>query len=291
VPGSGLGRFAIDLTLDGYDVEANEISAVHLLALAWILNEMSTSSARSYQLFPWATQFSNHADSNRQFESYAVPAMRGQTTIPKPELLIDENGNFELKAGENFRIKTWDFVQGYGPPQSESSRQVDGKSLIMSRTSSVESLETRSSLSSPGLERFDAVATVFFIDTAQNVLEYIKTVHHALQEGGIWVNSGPLLWNSWENGPSGRGEGDSDQDETAQARGVRSLTEPSSQPLGEEPNVPSVELTWDELLELLEMNGFQVVESDYGKQAGFVHDVKSMGVYGYKIGFFKAIKV
>ena len=42
---------------------------------------------------------------------------------------------------------------------------------------------------------FDVVATVFFIDTAPNVIKYIETVRHCLKEGGLWLNYGPLLWH------------------------------------------------------------------------------------------------
>ncbi|RMZ81852.1 hypothetical protein DV738_g2090, partial [Chaetothyriales sp. CBS 135597] len=35
---------------------------------------------------------------------------------------------------------------------------------------------------------FDAVTTVYFIDTAPNLLRYIETIHHCLRPGGVWVN-------------------------------------------------------------------------------------------------------
>ncbi|KAK9379235.1 N2227-like protein-domain-containing protein [Kockiozyma suomiensis] len=44
--------------------------------------------------------------------------------------------------------------------------------------------------------KYDAVATLFFIDTAENVLAYIDTIHRLLAPGGIWVNYGPLKWGS-----------------------------------------------------------------------------------------------
>ena len=42
---------------------------------------------------------------------------------------------------------------------------------------------------------FDVVATVFFVDTAPNVIRYIETVRHCLRDGAIWINCGPLLWH------------------------------------------------------------------------------------------------
>jgi len=42
---------------------------------------------------------------------------------------------------------------------------------------------------------FDCIVTCFFLDTATNVYEYISTIEHSLQRGGIWVNIGPLRWH------------------------------------------------------------------------------------------------
>lgn len=44
--------------------------------------------------------------------------------------------------------------------------------------------------------RYDAVATLFFIDTAQNVLSYIERIWEMLKPKGIWCNYGPLKWGS-----------------------------------------------------------------------------------------------
>lgn len=42
---------------------------------------------------------------------------------------------------------------------------------------------------------FDCVVTCFFIDTANNVVEYIRTIAKILAPGGLWVNLGPLLYH------------------------------------------------------------------------------------------------
>jgi carnosine N-methyltransferase len=39
------------------------------------------------------------------------------------------------------------------------------------------------------------VATCFFIDTANNIIKYIKTIWDILKPGGLWVNCGPLLYH------------------------------------------------------------------------------------------------
>jgi hypothetical protein len=42
---------------------------------------------------------------------------------------------------------------------------------------------------------FDVVVTIFFIDTAANVLNYLETISHVLKPNGIWINLGPLAWH------------------------------------------------------------------------------------------------
>lgn len=44
-------------------------------------------------------------------------------------------------------------------------------------------------------EAWDCVATCFFIDTANNIIEYIEVIWEILKPGGVWVNLGPLLYH------------------------------------------------------------------------------------------------
>jgi carnosine N-methyltransferase len=43
---------------------------------------------------------------------------------------------------------------------------------------------------------YDAIVTLFFIDTAENVLQYLDVVKQLLKPGGVWINYGPLKWGS-----------------------------------------------------------------------------------------------
>lgn len=49
-------------------------------------------------------------------------------------------------------------------------------------------------------DSWDAVVTCFFIDTAQNIIDYIETVHKCLKPGGYWLNFGPLMYH-WADTP------------------------------------------------------------------------------------------
>lgn len=55
-------------------------------------------------------------------------------------------------------------------------------------------------------DRFDAVATVFFLDTAPNIIRYIEVVQNCLKSGGLLINVGPLLWHFENNAPGSHGK-------------------------------------------------------------------------------------
>ncbi|EGE03525.1 methyltransferase [Trichophyton equinum CBS 127.97] len=44
--------------------------------------------------------------------------------------------------------------------------------------------------------KYDVVITLFFIDTARNLMSYFETIQDSLNEGGTWINLGPLLYGS-----------------------------------------------------------------------------------------------
>ncbi len=39
------------------------------------------------------------------------------------------------------------------------------------------------------------IVTCFFLDTAKNIVEYIRRIHLLLKPGGVWINHGPLLYH------------------------------------------------------------------------------------------------
>jgi carnosine N-methyltransferase len=132
---------------------------------------------------------------------------------------------------------------------------------------------------------FDAVTTLFFIDTAPNLLDYIATVNHCLDAGGVWINVGPLLWNCYENGPAGRQEGDLDDDISCKMRHHLAL----DTSIG--PGPQKLEFSNDEVLKLLEHYGF-VVEVQDGciGEAGFVANPRSMLQNMYQLSHWVARK-
>jgi carnosine N-methyltransferase len=132
---------------------------------------------------------------------------------------------------------------------------------------------------------FDAVATVFFIDTAPNLLQYIESVRNCLKPNGIWINVGPLLWNCAENGPGGRHEGDTDDDEACQTRHGESLGGPDEQ-------ASKLEFSEDEVLLLLERYGFVIEKHErHIGEVGYIMDRRSMLQNLYRVSHWVARKV
>ncbi|KNZ62744.1 hypothetical protein VP01_1227g1 [Puccinia sorghi] len=43
--------------------------------------------------------------------------------------------------------------------------------------------------------KWDAIVTCFFLDTAQNIVAYLRTMYAILKTEGIWINLGPTLWH------------------------------------------------------------------------------------------------
>lgn len=72
--------------------------------------------------------------------------------------------------------------------------------------------------------QWDCVASVYFVDTAHDVLEYVERVAELLRPGGLWVNLGPLLWH-----------------------------------FADSPDEPSLEISWERLRELVLRAGFEIL--------------------------------
>ena len=185
-----------------------------------------TQGAQSHAVYPFALNFSNLVNRNQQLAKTMIPDVHPASAMLA---LMEGGGNMgsmSMAAGE--------FVQIY----SDVSHR----------------------------ETFDAIATVFFIDTASNPIRYIETIHHSLKPNGIWINVGPLLWHFSEERQQ--------QQET------------------DDPG--NVELTEDEVIQLLERMGFwmekRVPEEDLA-ECGYIQDPQSMLQNLYRPSHWVARKV
>ncbi|EPQ50789.1 N2227-domain-containing protein [Gloeophyllum trabeum ATCC 11539] len=107
----------------------------------------------------------------------------------------------------------------------------------------------------PQSEQWDAVLTCFFIDTAKNIVNYLRILHKILAPGGVWINLGPLLWH-FENNTT---------------------------------NDPSVELDLEDVKELARKIGFEL-HNEKTIETTYVHNKESMLGYAYQAAFWCATK-
>jgi carnosine N-methyltransferase len=130
---------------------------------------------------------------------------------------------------------------------------------------------------------FDVLATVFFIDTAPNLIRYIEAARNCLKPGGVWVNLGPLLWHHAARGPAGQdgdggGGGGGAGGGGGGGGGDRGIGDPGS-----------VELTYEEVVALVQHMGFVMEKSEVGAiETGYMSNPASMLLNTYKPAFWVA---
>ena len=102
---------------------------------------------------------------------------------------------------------------------------------------------------------YDCVITCFFIDTAKNIFEYIDVIEKVLKNGGLWINFGPLSYH-W---------------------------------IGYQ-NIPSIELPYDKLKEVIENFGFDFINEEINKTVIYCEMENSMKNDYYNCVFFTVRK-
>ena len=226
VPGAGLGRLVLEVCLAGFSAEGNEISYHQLIASSWILNH--TKGKEGHALHPFALTFANLVSRSQQLEKVMIPDIHPGSAVAANAVAASEGretlGSMSMSAA--------DFLVLYGDPSNKAG--------------------------------FHAVATVFFIDTAPNIIRYIETIRHCLKPGGVWINLGPLFWH-FELKPPGQRSSNAEGKEEGQ-KNREGIEEPGS-----------VSLTEEEALLLIEKMGFRIEkrESPVG-ECGYIQDPRSM---------------
>jgi hypothetical protein len=225
VPGAGLGRLVFEICRAGYCVEGNEISYHELLASSLALNH--TERAGEYTIAPFALNCSNHISRADQFRTYEVPDVH-----PGTELSVSSDEQ-QVPPAERMSMSAGDFCVVYKGAENH--------------------------------ETFDAITTVFFIDTAPNLIQYIEAVRNCLKPGGIWINLGPLLWHHADRTPSNRGSNPEVADDNS-SRPDAGIADPGS-----------VELTDEEVVALVQHFGFEIEQHDaHALETGYISNTRSM---------------
>jgi len=246
VPGAGLGRSVFEINRAGYTVEGNEISYHQIIASNYMLN--FTTEAGQFELHPWIHGFSNHLSRDDQLQMVRIPDVHPQTALQSIASQTD------VHPFERMSFSSADFCVAY---KEEAER-----------------------------EAFNAVTTIFFIDTAPNVVNYVETVHNCLKKGGVWINLGPLKWHFENSTPSEK------ENERANERKKGSANERKKGSDNEGVGDPgSVELTEEEVMALVQASGFVIEKHETMHiSTGYIGNAKSMWESVYHPSFWVARK-
>jgi carnosine N-methyltransferase len=239
VPGCGLGRLAVEICRYGYNVQMNEYSVFMLLANSFIVNgSFSSFQSDRPTIYPWLTSSSNVISYDDIEKGIIIPDVTcndllcdspcHEHYIEPDEHEIPSNGIPDLGYRlPRLSMKAGDFVTVYGASDNH--------------------------------QKWDAIVTCFFIDTAPNILTYIRVIKDLLIPGGTWINFGPLLYH-WEV----------DSDET-----------------GDDRYNHNVSLPWEEIEYQLKHNGFILGKNEW-HDAEYAQRPNSMLKTTYRCKFFTA---
>lgn len=253
VPGCGLGRLVYEFVKRGFWTQGNEISYHMLLALSYMLNRVPEISSQT--VFPFIHGLSNLAKRLDSTRPVLIPDESAMSIFSSTEAEIE-------RVGELMSMAAGLFVDLYGPPGLAESETY---------TQDENALEFRSQNAST----FNVVATCFFIDTATNIIDYVKTIHHCLQDNGLWINVGPLQWHF---------EGDSSTELVTKVMKKGEKPEQVQTVLG------GLELSREELFGLIEKMGFVFEQSDFSTKTTYSTNVKAFSNYVYTADFWVARK-
>ncbi|KAF9255445.1 N2227-domain-containing protein [Marasmius fiardii PR-910] len=187
----------------------------HYMLLSSFLILNKTTQAKCHTIYPYVHTFSNVQNRGTLLREIRIPDV-----VPT------------LPGGSNFSLVAGDFEEIYG-----SGQELDPNGE-----------EPQSGL-------WDAIMTCFFIDTAKNIVNYLRILHRILAPGGVWINMGPLLWH-WENNNT---------------------------------NDPSIELDLEEVKDLARKIGFEIA-NEKTIDATYVTNSEGMLGYTYRAAFWTATK-
>lgn len=197
-----------------------------------------TRKAEEFALYPFAMGFSNLKSREQQLTKVMVPDVH-------PGSIAGEGRHRGDRVMGTMSMTAADFLIQYAEPEIKGS--------------------------------YDAVATVFFIDTAPNFIRYIETAHHCLKPGGLWINVGPLLWHYEDRHNANQKKSEGADTDDVEKLGI---VEPGT-----------VEFTEDEIFQLMESMGFEFVKRDGEvRECGYIQDPKSMLQNTYRPSHWVAVK-
>lgn len=250
IPGCGAGRLVFDFVHSGFWTQGNEISYHMLFALGLMLNHVTSVS--SHTVFPYIQKLLHVSRRLFQVRPVFLPDV-------SPQLLFTGDAARDLETGELMLMCAGSFVDLYGPPLLAVSDEY---------TEDAQAREFRDENRS----KFGIVVTCFFLDTAANVIDYVRTIRHCLRDGGLWINLGPLHWHF---------EGDQNREM------VRREVDGAMQDV--QTTMEGLELSKEEVVQLVTAMGFDMEETE-SLTTTYAGDSRAMSNFVYGAEFWVAKK-
>lgn len=100
-------------------------------------------------------------------------------------------------------------------------------------------------------ELWDCIASCFFIDCANNIVQFLEIIYKILKPGGIFINFGPLLYHFCDV-----------------------------------PNEISIEPSYEDLREIIEKIGFKFLREETNVKSQYSQNPASMSKLEYEAVFF-----
>ncbi|CAE6446251.1 unnamed protein product [Rhizoctonia solani] len=210
VPGAGLCRLAWEIARMGFDVTANEVSSYMTLPFRMLLDKTATPATKCHNICPHYSWFSHTRSNDSLFQSAVFPDILPR--VDKDGALIDcpsnnvtedsESSDDLYVSGGKFELIESDFLSLSSPSRSKTADNLLSQDPSQFGSLSVVPVK-------PSDRGYDFIVTLFFIDTATNILAYLDQIHALLRSNrglaatrpdatlpvtGTWINLGPLLW-------------------------------------------------------------------------------------------------
>ncbi|EDK37862.2 hypothetical protein PGUG_01960 [Meyerozyma guilliermondii ATCC 6260] len=252
VPGCGLGRLVYEFVHHGFKCQGNEFSYHMLLTSNYILN--NCQFANEHSILPYIYKASHVQKRSLQLRPVTVPDVSArdihdlQAHLPN----VDISELMSMAAGS--------FTELYGPEEIQPVEEVQSDDAIQFRQS-VQGT-------------FDILCTCFFLDTASNIVDYLKTIRHCLKKtSGIWINFGPLLWHF-------------EDDANVEYKSL--VLKEGDEPRKVATTRKGMELSLEDLLQLMKNMGFTLDKHESGIKTTYSGDPRAMGGYVYECEYWVA---
>eukprot|EP00578_Thalassiosira_sp_NH16_P012545 CAMPEP_0181125182 /NCGR_PEP_ID=MMETSP1071-20121207/26897_1 /TAXON_ID=35127 /ORGANISM="Thalassiosira sp., Strain NH16" /LENGTH=513 /DNA_ID=CAMNT_0023210575 /DNA_START=9 /DNA_END=1550 /DNA_ORIENTATION=+ len=274
VPGSGLGRLAWEIYSRGYSVQGSDFSLPMLLASDFMLNGCcagekidgedvgggGSSSFKQFGICPWISETKNTTSFGSRIRTVAVP------DVDPTALQCNTDGDNKRDAPE-FTMMAGEFLHLYS--RFLPKHQHDAPEPA---------------------EKFHAVSCSFFLDTAPSLPHYLLTIYHMLEEGGLLLHFGPLMYHWSGHG----GLIPADVETPANSNGRRNSNGTNNHKRRNKHLDPrylsSIDYTWEEVRYMILQCGFEIVEEEMHIPAHYTPDGTSMMKVIYDCVFLVARK-